>query len=85
MALKTLTVGDLQRVLAGLDPSQPLLLLNEENGLAAAVDEIHPVTLTDKATGHQVLLLEFELGLGEFGFEPDAKGAPTNAIDSSEE
>ena len=67
--MKTATVGDLRRILAELPDDQPLMVLDED-GCAAEISEICPATITDKADGRQILLLDFTTG-DWYGFEPD--------------
>lgn len=48
--MKTVTVGDLKRVLEGIPGDQPLLGIDEE-GLARPVEDLEPLTVTDHQTG----------------------------------
>ena len=69
MALKTLKVRDIRQLLSGLPDDQDVLLVDAD-GFAAEIQEIEPLTVTDTATGKQVLTIEFMLGQRLFGFEP---------------
>lgn len=85
MALNSVTVSQLRRILDGLPDDQKVLVLDQD-GLAQEVTEILPETITDKGTGQQVLLLEFAAG-ETFGFEPHPTEQDQHlpVIDSEEE
>jgi hypothetical protein len=85
MPLRTLTVGDLQKLLAGVEPSQPLLLINDK-GAIVEVNSIHPEPATDKATDQPIFVLNFETNrLEYFIYERSEDGKPTNVIDTSDD
>ncbi len=85
MALNSVTVSELRRILDGLPGDQKVLVLDAD-GLAQEVSEVLPETIRDKGTGESVLLLEFAAG-DTFGFEPDPAnpGEHLPEIDSEEE
>ena len=67
---RTLTVGDIRRLIDGLPDEQAVMILDED-GMAAVVTEIHPETITDenpKGYG-RVLLLDFDKSGDWFGFD----------------
>lgn len=71
MALKTLTVADFRRLLDGL-PGEQAVLLIDSTGVGVPILEIDPMTVTDLATGLQVLTLDFTTDDEMFvGFEGD--------------
>lgn len=82
MALNTLKVGDLRRLLSGLPDDQEVLLI-DDSGVAVEID-VDPLTVVDVATGKQVLTLEFicdpsasDDGDRFFGFDYSDKNHPT--------
>lgn len=69
--LKTVTVDDIRRLLAGLPGDQKVLLVGPD-GTAAEIADIDPLTVTDTATGEEVLTLEFNTNHDRwFGFGGD--------------
>lgn len=69
MALATLTVGHIRRLLDGLPDDQDVLLIDRD-GVAVEITDIDPLTVTDLATNKQVLTLEFSTNEDScFGFD----------------
>lgn len=79
MALKTLTVAQIRRLLDGLPDDQEAILIDSD-GTAAEITGIDLQTVRDVATGREVLTIEFDTNRDRwFGFDP-----ATGEIDSSE-
>lgn len=77
-AIKTLTVGDLRRLLDRLPDDQGLLIC-DQNGFPCPVTDIDPLTVTDEASGEELLALEFTID-EERGF--GLSGSNCDRIDS---
>lgn len=65
----TITVGTLQRLLAGLPDGQPLLLV-DDFGVPVEIADVHPLTVHDQ-DGVEILTLEFETTDNCCPFEDD--------------
>lgn len=79
MALKTLKVRDIRKLLDGLPDDQDVLLIDAD-GTAAEIESIDPETVKDDATGAQVLTIEFNTNRDRwFGFD-----SKTGNIDSND-
>ena len=72
MALNTLKVGVLRKLLAGLPDDQDMLIIDDD-GCAVEITDIDPMTVVDEATGQQVLTIEFIAEGRYFGFAPKSK------------
>jgi hypothetical protein len=86
MALKTLKVRDIRKLLDGLPDEQDVLLIDAD-GCAAEIREIDPLTVKDTATGEQVLTIEFTTDPDRwFGFAspPDGVKLDMPEIDSND-
>ena len=80
MALKTLKVADIRKLLEGLPDDQDVLFVGDD-GTAAEIRSIDPLTVTDLATGEKVLTIEFITDPDRwFGFG----GVNQDEIDSKE-
>lgn len=85
MALKTLKVADIRKLLDGLPDDQDVLLIDPD-GCAVEIVEIDPLTVKDAATGKEVLTIEFNTNADRyFGFTGQGERLLMPEIDSSEE
>ncbi len=85
MALKTLKVADIRKLLDGLPDDQDVLFIDPD-GTAVEIVDIDPETVKDKATGKDVLTIEFTTNPDRFfGFATSSGVFDQYEIDSDEE
>lgn len=72
MPLNTKTIGDFRRLFDGLPDDQQVMMIDPATGVALPILDFDPLTVTDRATGKQVLTLDFETDDDNyFGFDGD--------------
>ena len=71
--------ADLRRLIDGLPDDQPLLII-DDSGMAAEVEDFEPATVRDQ-DGVTILTLEIITGETSYGFDPDDE----TRIDTTEE